>query len=371
VKSRKFNPGRKLGFQQLESRMLMSGDVTVAVKHGALVVTGDNSDNRIEITQVGDGQYQVANYSSIFYGDTSINGQSTPQTFSGVTGDFKINFKNGDNYVAIYPQPGGSLTLPGNLRINFGSTGSDGAELDSATVAGGVFVNGQSANVLTSLENCNIGSANFNGGRNDVKVNLGSGQGTLTTIDNSVERDVSFIGSGAGLQMQNTHVGRDLSLKSKGDRGDAISLYKSAVGRNASFHTGDGNDEIQMDGLTVGGKLKILTGGGDDTVALGGFNANMYQSTEAPSALTADQVYVDLGNGNNTLQFGGNEWNGQVQTGGGVIANKATYLAGNGVDQVMNESGQALFGSFTGFEIVPHMPIMPLPIVPISPVAAL
>ena len=35
----------------------------------------------------------------------------------------------------------------------------------------------------------------------------------------------------------------------------------------------------------------------------------------------------------------------------------------------INESGQDLFGSFSGFEIMPHKPLAPLPIVHVGPVA--
>jgi hypothetical protein len=367
MKSRKFNQGRKLGFQQLESRMLMSGDVTVAVQHGALVVTGDNNDNQIEIHQVADGQYEVVGETTGFYGTTTVNGQLAPQTFSGVTGDFKIDLKGGYNSVAIGPQPGQSMTLPKNLKVNV-SAGFDEVEVGNTTVTGGVAVNGKSAQATVQLEGCVIGSPNFNSGRNDCKINLS--HGALLTADTSFERDVSFIGSGANeLEMQTTSVGRDLSYKSKGDpsRGDSIELYHDSVSRNASFQTGDGNDQVEMIGLDVGGKLKILTGGGDDAVTLGGFDPNMSSVKEVPAPVTADQVFVDLGNGDDTLRIGGNDFWGF--TGGGVAANKATYLGGDGVDRVINESGQDLFGSFSGFEIMPHKPLAPLPIVHVGPVA--
>jgi hypothetical protein len=61
-------------------------------------------------------------------------------------------------------------------------------------------------------------------------------------------------------------------------------------------------------------------------------------------------VYVDLGKGNDILEIGGK---GNV-IGGGVTSNSATYLGGDGVDQVINDSALDLFGSFTGFETIPH-----------------
>ena len=59
MKSRKFNSHRTLRFQQLEDRMLMAGNVTAAVKNGALNLTGDNSANQIQITQAGPNSYTL------------------------------------------------------------------------------------------------------------------------------------------------------------------------------------------------------------------------------------------------------------------------------------------------------------------------
>ena len=71
--------------------------------------------------------------------------------------------------------------------------------------------------------------------------------------------------------------------------------------------------------------------------------------------MLADQVYLDLGNGNDYLQLGGN---GNTM-GGGVTANSATYLGGSGDDSVVNQSNKPLFGSSREFE---HTPLVIKPL---------
>ncbi len=69
-----------------------------------------------------------------------------------------------------------------------------------------------------------------------------------------------------------------------------------------------------------------MTGDGNDEVVLGGYDTNYIGTIYSPTAVGADQVYVDLGKGNDILAIGGK---GSV-LGGGVNTNSATYLAATG-----------------------------------------
>ncbi len=92
--SRKMKTSRKLSFQTLEDRSLMAGNVTAAVQnHAALVVTGDNQDNAIEIQQVGDGQFKIL----VIDGTTKINGQTTA-TFFRSDGRFQDQYERGQRH---------------------------------------------------------------------------------------------------------------------------------------------------------------------------------------------------------------------------------------------------------------------------------
>lgn len=138
MKSHKTSKRRTLSFQPLEDRSLMAGNVTAAVQNHALVINGDNQGNAIEIQQVGDGQFKIF----AIDGSTKINDQTTAQTFSGVTGDFKINLKGGSDTLSIdnaaHAVP--VMTLPGNLNVDLGSGDFDFVALTNASVRGSVSI---------------------------------------------------------------------------------------------------------------------------------------------------------------------------------------------------------------------------------------
>ena len=330
--NRKLNRNRKLSFQQLENRALMTGNVTAVVQNHALVINGDSKGNTLQIVQVGNGQYTV----QCWRGDvTTINGHTGPQTFSGITGDFKINLGNGDDLLSI--DNGGNstpTTVPGNLNADMGA-GNNGFYLNHAKVVGSASVNAGNGNNYAYLDFSNVGT--------DCSVTMGKGSNDIF--------------------MQGTAVGRDLTLKSNVNQSGAtfMDLLAGSIGRNATFQTGNGADSISMSQETIGQKLQINTNGGDDRVVLGGFDTNFIGTIYPPLPVVADQIYLDLGNGNDYLQLGGN---GNT-FGGGVSANSATYLGGNGDDSVVNHSNSALSGSFSKFE---HMPMV---IKPLNTVATL
>jgi hypothetical protein len=330
MKSHKTSKSRTLSFQPLEDRSLMAGNVTAAVQNHALVINGDNQGNAIEIQQVGDGQFKIF----AIDGSTKINGQTTAQTFSGVTGDFKINLKGGSDTLSIdnaaHTVP--VMTLPGNLNVDLGSGDFDFVALTNASVRGSVSITGGSGDKNLDFGYSHIGDPTFNAGKNDLAVNL-NGNSTV---------DMTYV-----------TVERDLTVKSNLNNSNRtfMMLLDGTVGRNTLLQTGKGDDSISTDEYYFGQKLQILTGDGNDKVVLGGYDTNYIGTIYSPTAVGADQVYVDLGKGNDILAIGGK---GSV-LGGGVNTNSATYLGGDGVDQVINGTPGDLYGSFTGFETMPHM----------------
>src|SRR5687768_11343178 len=94
---------RRLLAEVLERRSVLNGDVTVAVVAGDLVITGDAGHNYINVWQDAGGDWMVAgfyinNHSAT---TTNVNGQATPQTFSGVTGDLLVDMGDGDDHFIL------------------------------------------------------------------------------------------------------------------------------------------------------------------------------------------------------------------------------------------------------------------------------
>src|SRR5262249_42906678 len=146
-------------------------------KH-SLVITGDSRNNSVEIQQVGNGQYKVLS------NDTTINGQSTPQIFFGVTGNFNFDLKGGaDNFLLDR-----GLMVPGNLNVkDFGAdalivvgtavlgnvsiTGGSGNRIvgfSDSTVSGSFSMKVESGINTLSFQNSNIGNPTFNSGKNNL-----------------------------------------------------------------------------------------------------------------------------------------------------------------------------------------------------------
>lgn len=85
--------------ETLEPRLLMSGDVTVRFDHGDLRIIGDRQSNQVKIDCDGlaAGQFRVSPLDA----DTTINGQSAPIIFEGVTGTIRARMGADDDVLEL------------------------------------------------------------------------------------------------------------------------------------------------------------------------------------------------------------------------------------------------------------------------------
>jgi hypothetical protein len=325
--SRKINTSRKLSFQQLETRQMMSGtpigNVTATQKNGTLTIKGDNNSDGIEISQSANNQLIITgmqgNVVGVSTNPTKVNGKTTPVVFNGVTGDVNITFGTGNDFLLVSNAPeygtnldsSAMLYLPRNLSVNMGN-GNNELTMGSVTVGGKMSVTCGSGDDQLGILTANIGSSAVNGGANDCTINLGGGNNTITLGWVSVERDLQIL---------------DTASKS-----DQIVMYEDYAGRDLLIETGAGNDSVQLAGVDAASLLDIYTGAGEDQVTLG----SVGPLTGAVEA--GDQIWVDLGAGSDTLDFTSN-----------VTAKSAMYLGNAGIDHYFS-NGFALSGSFSGFE---------------------
>jgi hypothetical protein len=107
---------RRLQVERLESRLTCAGNVTAAIVSGSLIITGDDSPNRITVESAGVGRIQVRGFG------TAINGFSNGlRYFDGVTGGVEIRTRGGDDLVRVT-----NVILPGKLLVDLGD-GNDEA----------------------------------------------------------------------------------------------------------------------------------------------------------------------------------------------------------------------------------------------------
>jgi hypothetical protein len=88
--------------EQLESRRLLAGNVTVTVVGGALNVIGDNKSNQIDL----EAGTAFAGYTVTGLNGTKVNGGTTP-VFALVPppNPLTIDLGNGDDSVRLHPAP--------------------------------------------------------------------------------------------------------------------------------------------------------------------------------------------------------------------------------------------------------------------------
>jgi hypothetical protein len=264
----KSNNSRRLAFQQLEDRSLMTGNVTVAVQNHTLIVTGDNHANDIQIEQSASGQFTITGLNG-----TTINGHTTPMSFTGVTKDVKIDLKDGSDKVRMGGVDGlnfPAVNIQGNLSIKTGN-GNDHVAIN-ANIKGNLDIDAGSGNDTVELLGVKVGSA---GGNQNATVQMGSSAGngfdTLDGIDFNIAHDFS-------IKTANSTTGLSLYM-------DANAA--NSVGHDLNLQTGNGADNMAIYNTKIGHKLNVKTNSGADFLGL--------------SADTVDQVFVDMGSGDDYL----------------------------------------------------------------------
>jgi hypothetical protein len=124
------NLKRKVGFEHLETRAMMAGNVTAEVLEGGqLFIKGTTKDNFVVVTKFNNGDVKVAGVPGT---NTKINGHSS-ETFEGVDSLFATMGSGNDGFAIL------KGTFFGLVEINTGN-GIDGVALTKLT-AGGVQVN--------------------------------------------------------------------------------------------------------------------------------------------------------------------------------------------------------------------------------------
>ena len=137
----KLNLKRKVGFEHLELRAMMAGNVTAEVLEGGqLFIKGTTQDNFVVVTKFNNGDVKVA---GVPFTNTRINGHSS-QTFEGVDSIF-ATLGSGNDGIALVKG-----TYFGLIEINTGN-GIDGVALTNVTAAGVQINTGASTDVVLAL----------------------------------------------------------------------------------------------------------------------------------------------------------------------------------------------------------------------------
>jgi len=253
----------KLGFESLESRMMLDGNVMASVVNGSLVVIGDQSDNKILIENPAPGQYAIKS------GNTLVNGQDASDedgvVFSGVTGNLYL-YMNGGNDAVKLDNPSGlgrAFTLPGSLWVRLGAgddklgIGVTEDDLGNPVPTGHAVNIKASAYIYAEAGNDKIGLANTRIERGSLFAHLGSGNDQLMVLGR--DGDGPFPNGRPFLDVCRG------SLCVLGDSGnDTVDLAHTRVARSMLASLGDGHDSLRLASSSIGGSATLDGGRGYD-----------------------------------------------------------------------------------------------------------
>jgi hypothetical protein len=295
----------RLRIEQLERRDVLSGDVTVAVVGGDLVITGDASDNYLFIYQNVGGDWivhggrQLSGGSAVTGTETDVNGQSTPQTFAGVTGDLLIDMAGGNDEIEI---SNGDVLGVADIDLGAGDNHlilTTAFELPTPRFE----TNDASAEVRGALDFTGAVTVTSDTGDDSVYID----------VDVTMTDDFTFAAgdgddfvrlAGAGTWT----VGGDVLL-TFGTGDDVFNSDSLAINVTGNFgvtqgDAGSNGAEIFLVDSTVGGNVTITGAAGRNAVKLDSLDAGVVSLTLGAGAdevdvldLTATSFACDLGDG--------------------------------------------------------------------------
>jgi hypothetical protein len=272
---------RRYGFEGLEARELMAGNVDITLQSGNLLLTGDNLGNGVQVRQISDNKFAIVGIKQAG-ANTTINGAGF-QIVSGVTGNVTFNMNGGNDQIDITDGVGFFASQPGLPTV-----------YEPVTFAKSVNVNlGDGADLLAAEEMTVKGQLNIDGG-------FGNAADTIRL--DGVDVQVSGIKGGQALEID-TNGGNDV-----------IDIEFSRFNGSVDIDTGTEDDFVQMFFVEVEnlGDLQIRAQAGDDEVALfdlaiaddllidAGNDEDLVTLVEVEAQ---DDINVQLGFGADTLQI--------------------------------------------------------------------
>lgn len=237
----------------LESRRLLSGNVSAAFDGQLLDIRGDNLGNQIAISQDLAGAITVVGQDG-----TLVNGRPSVTFLNGANIEkLDLRMEAGDDRVLI-----DRLRVAGDLNADLGinRVGNDFLAVNQSTFEGNFSAYGGRDFDIFDL----TGTTVFG----DVTIDLAEGAGRSTVTDTSIQGSATFIG---------------------GEGGDVFTSNFLTVGLDLKVETKEGNDSVSLaDGSAL--SLGITTDRGADQVILSRF-------------VSAEDVAVETGAGNDSVNF--------------------------------------------------------------------
>jgi hypothetical protein len=333
---RRYNKHRRraLGFESLEGRQMMAGDVEVRIDtfDGELIIHGDNSANAVDIRGTGvPGEALITPLVDVATGQqTTINGSSSPIVLSGFTG-LSVVLKGGNDEVYVK-----DLAFNGDGRFR-GGAGADtiriGAWVAYGTAGtGDVSFTGElnltenDETLTTEGDYIFVGRVTVNeriwvrSGRGadyiefyDVEAYGINQEGFYTLVLNSEEEYDVF-----NIAYTTAHGKLQLDVDGMDYGNDVVSIITSVFYGDAYINAWEGSNTVALNANQFLSTLEIYSERGHDTIQItncfcnkkititGAWQENGNDSVTITGNTISERLYIWMGGGNDTIVVTGN-----------------------------------------------------------------
>jgi serpin B len=272
---------RRLGFESLEKKLMLSADIAVEVVAGDLVVWGSSEDDRITLTTESDGSWTV------HPGEGSVNGlrAGKPATFEGVTDDVRVFLRRGYDELSIRsyradPRYPDRVNIRGSLIVKGSHEGNSIQVRDLSVGQNAIFRTREGAD---ELEIRHVET----GGDLVVKAAGGNDRVLISGTENWILDSVNP-----------TQVGGDLIVHAGGGwYDDHVQIARTVVEDDLLIRSTRGNNTYVLEGeIAVGDRMRLFGGEGDDSIQVG-FGPLVFfdQAQDAVSAASTQDDALDPG----------------------------------------------------------------------------
>lgn len=317
----------RLRLEQLEERIAPAGAITVLVRDGSLLVTGDDLDNDVEIDSDGllAGQYRVSSGSDA----TLINGQAGPIVFDGVTRDLNIKLADGNDQLLL-----DRLTVARNLHVD-GGDGDNSASILFPSVTGNLRIKNGQGNQFIEIDGTIGNNLIIKNGMGNTEIDLIVGvYGNMLINNHEGVHD---------LDIDYSIVDGNLRIKTRSGNTDT-DIKNLWVGGNLTIKNGTGTDILAMENTWVDGNVNINNGHGDTTTSMTDQN-DLLGNVVIKNRSGNDQFLIDdsfvygkfilnNGHGNSSTQITDSEL-GFLDLGSRVKLSNAVIRSGDGLDDLV------------------------------------
>jgi len=311
---------RRLKAERLEQRVVLAGNVDVALSFTELTIVGDANDNVIEVEEIASNQIRVTGLAG-----TTINSGVVPVVISAPLIDVVLaKMYDGDDRMVVK-----NMTLTDNadgvLRV-VGGAGEDNFLIDNVQTTDSIVLDmGEHDDVVRSryTKTLNHQIATGNGADSTVIEYFGAKNLKLTSLEGN-DKIVANVG-GVSASM----------VISSGPENDNVGLKNIQVGGNLYVSTTQGDDIIRTERIVVGNSMVVLTDfgnyAGNDLLNI--TNAKIGNALKIATELGDDTLWLEKVQVGNILKIDTGHGNDDVDL-IHLYAPRLGVLTGDGSDDV-------------------------------------